>query len=141
MVKRKDESGSNISKVDSTLPAPRYNLDVVYAKHHKVKESFPTILRENNGLVYLTCKKVGIDRSTFYDWCDKDPLFAKDCEEAREAVGDKVEDKLYELIEEKNPQAVMFYCKTRLKNRGYVERSEVDNTHKLKHEDALEELR
>ncbi len=41
---------------------------------------------------------------------------------------DYVESKLFELIEEKNPAAVIFYCKTKLRHRGYVEKLEADLT-------------
>lgn len=89
-----------------------------------VKEKFPGILKESKGLVSMACDKAGICRTAYYEWRKKDPAFAAACDEVQEYVGDLVEGTLFKLIKQENPTAVLFYCKTKLKNRGYVERVE-----------------
>lgn len=111
------------------------------ARTKDAKQMFPDILRKNLGLISRSCEDAGISRITYYQWRESDQKFAELCDEALEHTGDLVESVLHELItEQKNPQATMFYCKTKLKDRGFVERKEVDNTHVVKHEEALKEL-
>ena len=121
---------------DPTKPAV-----VPIPKHEKVKSDFPAIMAECRGIVTMACSIAGINRDTYYQWRNSDPEFAKACDASHEMAGDFVESKLYELIEEKNPGAVMFYCKTKLRNRGYIEKTESTNTIQiLSHEDRLKEL-
>lgn len=93
-------------------------------KSYNIKEKFPEILKECMGLVTNACDKAGIGRSAYYDWRKSDPVFAKMCDDVQEHVGDFVESKLYKLINEGNASAIIFFSKTKLKNRGYVERIE-----------------
>lgn len=88
------------------------------------KEKFPEILKECMGLVTKACEKADISRTTYYEWRKEDPAFAIACDYVQEHVGDFVESKLYKLVNDENATAVIFYCKTKLKNRGYVERIE-----------------
>ena len=81
-------------------------------------------MKECMGIVSSACKKAGIDRSTYYGWRKEDPEFANACDEAYDHAADFVESKLYQLINEGNPSAIIFYSKTKMKNRGYVERIE-----------------
>jgi len=117
--------------LQGNLPSKRYA---------PIKEAFPGILAESMGIVTTACKKAGIHHDTYHAWRRGDPEWAAKCDVAYDRAGDFVESKLYELINEKNAQAVIFYCKTKLKNRGYVERTEQSTTLTVKHEDALKEL-
>jgi len=91
---------------------------------HNIKEKFPQILKDSLGIITNACKKAGIERRTYYDWRKADPEFAADCDEAGEQTLDFVESKLQTLIDKENPAAIIFYMKTKGKNRGYVERIE-----------------
>ena len=77
------------------------------------------------GNVTLACKNVGIARSTYYDWLDKDLQFKKDVEEICEVQLDFVESKLFNAIDKENITAIIFYMKCKGKHRGYVERQEI----------------
>ncbi len=94
------------------------------SKAHNIKPKFPQIMKESMGIISSACKKAGIDRDTYYRWRKEDPEFAKACDEAYDHAADFVESKLYQLINEGNPSAIIFYSKTKMKNRGYVERIE-----------------
>jgi hypothetical protein len=91
---------------------------------NNIKKQFPEILRECMGLVTKACEKAGVGRTTYYEWRKDDPEFATLCDATQEYVGDFVESKLYKLINDENPTAILFYCKTKLRNKGYVERIE-----------------
>jgi hypothetical protein len=100
------------------------------------------------GIVSTACKSVGLSRTTYYDYYNEDPEFAKLADEAQENAIDFVEGKLFEKINgisvirysakgeeeiyEQPPSdtAIIFYLKTKGKKRGYVERQEIDHTTK-----------
>lgn len=107
-------------------------------KNLSIKENFPEILCKAMGIVTNACKNAGICRDTYYDWRNSDPEFAAKCDKAHEYAGDFVESKLYELINDKNPASVIFYCKTKLSGRGYMEKKEILMPG---HEDALKKLK
>jgi len=89
------------------------------------KEAFIVALEKALGIVSQAAKQVGIDRTTPYRWMKEDEEFKDRVEEIQNVVGDFAETKLYELVNEGNPSAVIFLCKTKFKNRGYVERQEI----------------
>ena len=79
------------------------------------------------------CSKVPITRKTFYTWMKKNPAFKKRVMEAYEKRKDFGESKLMERINEGNVTSLLFFLKTQAKDRGYVERSELDVEGRLEH--------
>jgi hypothetical protein len=71
------------------------------------------------------CKKIEIDRSTYYRWLENDPDFAQAVQDAREEKIDFIEDQLLERISSGDTTAIIFALKTLAKHRGYVERQEI----------------
>lgn len=94
-------------------------------KQHIKKEAFLEALEKSMGIVSQATKKVGIDRTTPYRWMKEDTEFEDKVMEIQNVVGDFAETKLYELVNDGVPSAVIFLCKTKFKNRGYVERQEI----------------
>lgn len=88
------------------------------------KENFIIALSESLGIISTACKKIGITRPTYYAWIREDEEFKERCEHITQDTGDLVESKLLEKIKEGETTAIIFYCKTKLKSRGYVERFE-----------------
>ena len=95
-------------------------------KQHLKKAQFITELEATMGVVSQACKRCGIDRTTPYRWAREDEKFKEDMEEIQNVVLDFAESKLYELVDEKHPTAIIFLLKTKGRNRGYVERQEMD---------------
>lgn len=89
------------------------------------KDAFLKVFSEQLGVVSPSCRALNIDRQTYYNWRKKDPDFDKACAEILETQGDMVEHSLLNLINAGDTAATIFYCKTKLKNRGYVERQEL----------------
>lgn len=110
-------------------------------------------LKKTLGNISVASDTIGIDRSTYYDWCHKDPNFKRAIENLQEYYVDFVETKLYERINGKefieetievdknqkmksikrtkkivlpDAQLIQFYLKTKGKNRGYIEKQELD---------------
>lgn len=96
------------------------------------------------------CKALSIDRSTLYDWIEKDDALRAAIEAQSEANIDFVESKLFELVEgvtmlgkgdsdggesptyvlPPNVTAIIFFLKTKGKARGYVEKQEIEQLNK-----------
>ncbi len=92
-------------------------------KKQRQKE-FLKHFQDGRGIVTYACKKTGISRETFYLWKRNDPKFREACEDVEESVKDIVESKLLNKINEEDLTAIIFYLKTKCKDRGYVERVE-----------------
>lgn len=114
------------------------------------KKIFLEALEKTLGVVSTASEKVGQDRSVHYRWMQSDPKYKKAVEEIENKALDFAESKLFELIsgakvkEDKvfcqdgkiitqpiikqfapDTAATIFYLKTKGKNRGYVERTEL----------------
>lgn len=95
------------------------------------KEKFLLLLGKNNGNITKTCKDMNIPRSLYYVWVKKYPDFLESVNDVCEQITDFVENKLLGLIDQNNTQAIIFYLKTKGKNRGYIEKNEIDMTGKI----------
>ena len=81
-------------------------------------------LRRSGGNIQEASFSAGISRSTHYAWLNKSDIYKKEYEEVIESVIDDVESALMKKIEEGNITAIIFFLKTKGKNRGYTERVE-----------------
>ena len=95
-----------------------------------LKRNMLQALRATLGIVSAAAEKVGISRGTHYRWLNEDPDYAEAVANVAEYVTDFAESSLFKLIQEGNPQATLFYMKTRGRSRGYVERQEIEITEK-----------
>lgn len=91
----------------------------------KSKKDFLIKFKESKGIISTACDAAQISRMTFYRWKKEDPEFASLVSEIEEASIDYVESKLIENIDQNKTSEILFYLKTKGKNRGYVERQEI----------------
>ena len=89
------------------------------------KGKFLKAFKDSNCYVAESCRRIKISRQTFYRW-KKEDSFAQACEDVEEGLIDNAESKLQDLINSKNPIAILFYLKTKGKSRGYIEKQEVE---------------
>ena len=94
-------------------------------KQKKKKAEFLEVYTQKANNIHLTCKAVGIVRSTFYSWINNDEEFRNTIWHVEEGDIDAAETALKRQILEGNTTAIIFYLKTKGKNRGYVERQEL----------------
>jgi hypothetical protein len=80
------------------------------------------------GIVTIACEKVGIERSTHYDWIKADEEYKNAVEDISDVALDFAESMLHKQIQDKDTIATIFYLKTKGKRRGYIERTEIDAT-------------
>lgn len=83
------------------------------------------LIAERNGNIAAIARSFGVARGTIQKRIDASPELQKALRDAREGMTDNAESALYKLILDGNVAAIIFYLKTRAKNRGYVERTEV----------------
>lgn len=89
------------------------------------KKQFVATLKRTKGNISKACEKLRISRETYYEWKKLDPEFKKECDEMPKYLGDYVVSKLFGLIEKGNVKAIIFYCQTQLKDRGFGNKLEV----------------
>lgn len=87
----------------------------------KVKKKLLKYLNEGKGIISYACQKAGVSRQTFYNYKKDDEEFAAAVDEINEGIIDVVESKLLTQINDNNLTAIIFYLKTKGRNRGYVE--------------------
>ena len=93
-----------------------------------LKKQILVALEKSLGIVTTACKNVGIARVTFYEWLKKDEEFRKSVEKIEEIVLDFAESQLHKKISEGDTSSIIFYLKTKGKQRGYIERQEFRHT-------------
>jgi hypothetical protein len=93
----------------------------------KAKEAVIAALTETCGIVTSACQHAEVGRTQFYKWMKEDPEFAQQVKDIENVALDFVESKLMENIENNDVASVIFFLKTKGKNRGYVERQEVEH--------------
>ena len=94
-------------------------------KSDTIKKKLISALEINLGIVTTACKQVGVHRSTYYEWYNNDNEFKKLVDDVNDQTLDFVESKLHEKIKDGDTTSIIFYCKTKGKKRGYVERQEI----------------
>jgi hypothetical protein len=125
----------------------------------KEKENLLVALRNSLGVVKDACAVVGIARRTFYYWLETDQDFKSQVDTIKEESVDFVESKMFERIKGYEHEAVkifppkksgekpievkyiehyppsevliQFYLKTKAKDRGYVEKQQVEHSGKI----------
>jgi len=94
------------------------------------KKALLEALESSLGVVTSACKKVGVGRTTFYNYVNADEEFAKAVQDIENVALDFAESQLHQQIKSGNPTSTIFYLKTKGKKRGYIERMENVNTNK-----------
>ena len=114
-VKKSTKSDNKISKKQ------KEQLRTIESKKKLLKEMIKSF-----GNITDACKKTGICRETYYEYIKKDKNFKQMVEDIAEMRLDHVESKLNTLIDDYDSKAIIFFLKTKGKQRGYVERTEID---------------
>lgn len=90
------------------------------------KKKMIEALEMSLGVVTSAVKAVGIHRSTHYEWYNEDPEYRKAVDDVVNVSLDFAETQLFQSMKDQNVTAVIFYLKTKGKQRGYIERSEFE---------------
>jgi hypothetical protein len=94
-------------------------------KRITTKQKLLNALEECHGVVTTACKKAGLSRAAYYKIWNSDENFRQQCDEIQESAIDFVESQLFKQIQEGNITGQIFYLKTKGKNRGYIEKTQI----------------
>ena len=83
------------------------------------KQKMLDALARSRGIVSTACKLSGLSRSSYLNWKKNDPEFAAEVEQIQETQKDSVENKLLDNIAQGDVTSIIFYLKTRCRDRGY----------------------
>jgi predicted DNA-binding transcriptional regulator AlpA len=92
-----------------------------------LKKELVVALRKHLGIISSACEVLGVSRTTYYKYYNEDEAFRNEVDTIGEHTLDFVESKLFDLINNGNVAATIFYMKTKGKRRGYIERQEVEH--------------
>ncbi|MGY5550789.1 phBC6A51 family helix-turn-helix protein [Riemerella anatipestifer] len=90
------------------------------------KELLLSCLKDTLGIVNSACIKAGIARETYYRWYRADKEFRRRADDITETQIDVAEASLLRKIKDGDTTSIIFYLKTRGKDRGYMEKQIVE---------------
>jgi hypothetical protein len=91
-------------------------------------EEMMVILESSAGNVTTACQKMKISRQTHYNWLDRVDGYKKRFDNIQESILDFAESQLMKNIKDGKETSLIFLLKTKGKNRGYIERQEIDHS-------------
>ncbi len=90
----------------------------------KKKKRFLEEFERALSIITISCARAGVGRQTYYDWINKDPIFAEMCKKVWRSQFDYVNDMLLGKIADGNLGAILFYLgRTGTKYRDKIELS------------------
>lgn len=96
-------------------------------KTDRNKKLMVSALEKSLGIVTTACKSTGIARETHYSWYNSDPKYKAEVDEVANITKDFVESKMMASIQNGSDTMMIFFAKTKMKDRGYTERLEIDS--------------
>jgi hypothetical protein len=89
------------------------------------KAALVDALTELDGNQAAVARRFGCHRSLIWQYIDNDPELRALTDELQEVFIDEAESQLFKLIREGQPNAIIFFLKTKARHRGYSERLEL----------------
>lgn len=109
-----------------------------------LKKAMLQALEKTLGVVTQACKIVNIHRATHYRWIKEDKEYEAEVSALAEVAKDYAETKLFKRIQKGDTTAILFYLKCKAKDRGYIDKLEIDNrnltTEAIMKDKSIEEL-
>ncbi len=83
------------------------------------KQKMLEALAKSKGIASVACRLANVSRSSYERWRREDADFANEVSLIIEDQKDRVEDRLLDNIEQGDVTSIIFYLKTRCRDRGY----------------------
>jgi len=84
-------------------------------------------MEDSAGILSTVAKRCDVSRKCLYQYFNKNHELWEELQQEREKLVDTAEEGLKEYVENKEPSMIKFVLSKLGKNRGYIERQEVDN--------------
>jgi len=95
-------------------------------KSDTLKQNLIEAMGKSLGVVTTACKAVGCSRETFYRYCKEDSEFNEKIKDISNITLDFAESQLHKQISDGSTTATIFLLKTKGKDRGYVEKQQIE---------------
>lgn len=123
----------NVQNTDNKLQVAKS--DVI--KRHRsstliLQNKMIQAMEKNLGVVTTACTEIGIHRSMHYHWMQNDEKYYNAIKEIENVAIDFVESKLHACIKDMDTTAIIFFLKTKGKERGYSEKHILDVTNTVR---------
>lgn len=89
------------------------------------KEDWVQAIKNSQGIKSVIHDRLGSDYKTLMRYIEKYPELQELIDDEKRKMDDFAESKIYKLIKEEDRTMIIFYAKTKMKNRGYAERTEL----------------
>ncbi len=96
-------------------------------KTDRLKKLMVAALEKSLGIVTSACKSTGINRDTHYTWYNSDPIYKAAVDEVANITKDFVESKMMASIQNGSDTMMIWYSKTKMKDRGYTDKVEIES--------------
>ncbi|GHT02070.1 hypothetical protein AGMMS49525_04820 [Bacteroidia bacterium] len=96
-------------------------------KGNAKKNAMIKALETTLGVVTPACQKLKISRKTHYQWMKEDEDYRKRVDDVLNVALDFAESKLHGNIKNGDTTSIIFFLKTKGKQRGYIERQELQH--------------
>lgn len=121
---------NTLTKYTSELNGYAKAKELLKGKSNKVRQELLIYALLTSGFsLSKALKTCGIERKTFLFWVENDPDFTDLINEVSEIQKDFFEESLMRLIRSGDSPATIFAARTKLRNRGYGEKVEVEHQH------------
>jgi hypothetical protein len=114
---------------EKTISGQNENCDALKESKPELTDNqkrFLEVLKSFLGIVSPAADQAGITPQTHYRWMHESPTYAEAVKEIKNRAIDFVESKLIKNIKDGDPGQICFYLKCQGKERGWVERSELN---------------
>jgi hypothetical protein len=120
-------------KYDPTTQNQKKNSQISQYKMAKVTTAeAAAAIKQHKGFITQAAKTLGISRRHLHTLINRHPTIKEALDDAREEMKDFAESKIYQGINNDNTALLIFYAKTQMKDRGYIERQEIDHSGAVK---------
>lgn len=102
------------------------NTNMTKEEMSEKKQAFLEALKQSAGILQPACDAIGVDRITVWRWRKADKKFDAACKDCKEIAVDFAESALLKNIKSGDTTAIIFYLKTQGRDRGYVEKQQVE---------------
>tara|TARA_R110000765_G_scaffold54082_3_gene108065 strand:- start:1138 stop:1497 length:360 start_codon:yes stop_codon:yes gene_type:complete len=95
-------------------------------KNKFTEEQIKDAITKAGGFITIACKSLGCTRKTIYNYIDKYPELKEVVTDIREHYLDIAEASLIQKVKDGHTPELLFFLKTQGKNRGYIEKQQLD---------------